>query len=568
VAGPKINQVSVTLSKSPTQLALEFAALNDFDDISVLLEVSARQLHYYTHDGAQYKAIILKKKHGGVRLIQAPATPLKLIQKKLNQVLQAVYSPSSVAHGFVRDRDIVSNAGEHSPSRYILNVDLENFFDSITFPRVRGMFMSKPYSRNATVATILTRLCCYHNVLPQGAPTSPVVSNMLLGRMDSQLKSFARAHKCVYTRYADDLTFSTFVKQFPRALAQFAEDEVGGGLTVGTPLSDLIKSNGFSLNAKKSRLQHSSGRQVVTGLTANRFPNVSQEFVRQIRAMLFAWKKFGAPAAADHFFKSYDYKERAPASPAELFVTIVKGKIDYLGMVRGPQSRAHLSLLEKYATLNPTYKWPAALPPRELKLDILETAIFAVEGSTSQGTAFNLSSFGLITCAHVVINQKNIVVSRQGDLNKNPVAVVHIDEDRDLALLAFSNPPVSAIPRFEVAAEAARKGDQVILMGYPTCGPAISSSMEKGAVTGHYVRFGQARHSISCTILQGSSGGPVLDRNYRLIGVAANGKSKLDKKGDELYGVIPITALAEFLVAVPKIWTVLSSIHFSRGLLL
>jgi V8-like Glu-specific endopeptidase len=85
--------------------------------------------------------------------------------------------------------------------------------------------------------------------------------------------------------------------------------------------------------------------------------------------------------------------------------------------------------------------------------------------------------------------------------------------------------------------------DQIVLLGYPTVGPAVSYIIERGAVTREYTRFGQHRYSVSCTILHGNSGGPILDRNYRLIGIAANGKSRLAKKGDELYGVIPVASL-------------------------
>jgi RNA-directed DNA polymerase len=162
---------------------------------------------------------------------------------------------------------------------------------------------------------------------------------------------------------------STFLNRFPRALAQFADEESGGGLQIGAALLNVITSNGFVINQRKSRLQHSSGRQIVTGLTTNRFPNVPQEFVRQVRAMMHAWEKFGIDAAADHFFKSHDYKQRTPTHPRELFTRIVKGKIDYLGMVRGRESRAHLSFLEKFASLNPQYKWPSKLPPARAKAE-------------------------------------------------------------------------------------------------------------------------------------------------------------------------------------------------------
>jgi RNA-directed DNA polymerase len=553
VTGTSLKLSSTSLSKTPQELAAQFALLTTFEDVAAILEITPFQLYHFTHAGQRYTNLVIKKKHGGVRLVRAPIVGLKIIQRKLNQVLQAVYQPKSVAHGFIENRSVVSNATAHCRARFVLNIDLAKFFETITFFRVFGMFMAKPYSRNQTVAATLARICCSENVLPQGSPCSPVVSNMLVARMDSQLKMLARTHKCTYTRYVDDLSFSTFVNKFPKALAHFAEEEDGGALQIGASLLEVIGSNGFAVNPQKSRLQHSSGRQVVTGITTNRFPNVPQEFVRQIRAMLHAWDKFGVDDAAAHFFQKFDYKERSPkgTDAAGLFKKIVKGRIDYLGMVRGRESRTHLSLLEKFASLQPNFVWPPTLPPREVKLNVLERAVFAIEGLESQGTAFNLRNVGIITCAHVVAGKGPYCVQRYGQADEFPVTIAHVDEDRDLALLQFDGQLPDPLPQFELATVGAEKEDQIVLMGYPNNGVAVSSSIERGAVSGHYVRFGQARHLVTCTIYQGNSGGPLLDRNYRLVGIAANGISKEEEKPAQLHGVIPISVLADFLNSVP-----------------
>ena len=553
MTGTSLQLSSTSLTKTAQELAAQFNSLTTFEGVAAILEITPFQLYHFTHAGQRYTNLVIKKKHGGLRFVQAPIVGLKLVQSKLNHVLQAIYSPGSVVHGFIEDRSVVTNAAMHCRARFVLNVDLAKFFETITFARVRGMFMAKPYSRNKIVATILARICCHEGCLPQGSPCSPVVSNMLMARMDGQLKVLARTHKCTYSRYVDDLSFSTFVSRFPRALANYAEEEAGGGLQIGASLLEVIASNGFAINPQKSRLQHSSGRQVVTGITTNRFPNVPQEFVRQIRAMLHAWRKFGVDEAAAHFFKKFDYKERSleGTGAAGLFKKIVKGRIDYLGMVRGRESRTHLSLLEQYAALQPAFVWPPTLPPRELKLAVLERAVFAVESLESQGTAFNLGKVGLITCAHVVAGEGPYYVQRHGQSEEFPVIVVHSDEDRDLALLKFEGQFPNPLPHFELAKVAADKEDQIVLMGYPNNGVAVSSSMEKGAVTGHYTRFGQARHLITCTIYQGNSGGPLLDRNFRLVGIAANGIAKEEPKPANLHGVIPISVLADFLNSVP-----------------
>jgi RNA-directed DNA polymerase len=151
-------------------------------------------------------------------------------------------------------------------------VDLKDFFPSITFRRVRGLFEAKPYQLDHSVATVLARICCHKNSLPQGAPTSPIISNMICARMDSQLRQLAVRHRCAYTRYADDLTFSTSTRNFPEALAEIVSTETGNKLKIGVENNHKIKLNGFEINQQKTRLQTSDKRQVVTGLTVNRFP--------------------------------------------------------------------------------------------------------------------------------------------------------------------------------------------------------------------------------------------------------------------------------------------------------
>ena len=269
--------------------------------------------------------------------------------------------------------------------------------------------------------------------------------------------------------------------------------------------------------------------------------------------MLHAWGKFGVNEAAAHFFEKFDYKERSPqgTGAAVLFKKSVKGRIDYLGMVRGRESRTHLSLLEKYATLQPDYVWRSTLP-RELKLSVLERAVFAVEGDESQGTAFNLGTLGLITCAHVVAAEGPYYVQRYGQPDEFPVMIVHRDKARDLALLKFEAQLPDPLPQFELSAIADEKEDQIILMGYPNNGIAVSSSIERGAVTRYFTRFGQSQHLITCTIYQGNSGGPLLVRNFRLVGIAANGIPKEEEKPANLHGVIPISVLADFLNSIPK----------------
>ena len=157
----------------------------------------------------RYVSFTVNKRTGGTRIISSPATGLKTAQRRLSKLLYAIYEPRKGVHGFAIGRGITTNAEAHVRQNHVLNIDLEDFFVSINFGRVRGLFLAEPFKLPTPIATLLAQICCHENKLPQGAPTSPIISNMICGRMDGQLKAFANRNGCFYTRYADDITFST-----------------------------------------------------------------------------------------------------------------------------------------------------------------------------------------------------------------------------------------------------------------------------------------------------------------------------------------------------------------------
>jgi RNA-directed DNA polymerase len=349
-------KMDINLAASPQELQRKFYSLQTPRDCADLLEIDYSNLVYHLYKvpaDERYTTFPLTKRNGGTRTISAPATALKIIQRKLAYVLRCVYEPKAPAHAYLKDKSIVTNAEMHRRRRFVLNVDLENFFPSITFKRVRGLFMAVPYNRNKSVATVLAQICCHENVLPQGAPTSPIISNMICAKMDSQLRRLAVKHRCVYTRYADDLTFSTSLRNFPENLAKVSPTDSLPGVVVGPELKHVIETNGFRVNGKKVRLQTANRRQVVTGLVVNRFPSVGGRFVSKTRAMLHAWEKFGLENAESHFRDQYDKKNRSPHQPEVSFAQVVRGKIEFIGMVQGKNSPIYRTFLEKLASLDP-----------------------------------------------------------------------------------------------------------------------------------------------------------------------------------------------------------------------
>lgn len=349
----KLSQaVSLSLDASQEELREEFHDLEQPEDVADLLDVEFTKLIYHIRtspEDVRYEKFSLAKTNGGEREISAPASALKIIQQKLNQVFQAVYTPKAAVHSFLPDRNVRTNAEQHVKQRFVFCVDLKDFFHSINYGRVWGLLQAVPYELPKDVATVLAQICCHDNRLPQGAPTSPIVSNMLCAQLDSELLRLAQNNKCIYTRYADDLTFSTSMRQFPNELATEGDD---GDVKAGAELREVVNQNGFELNENKTRLQHEDYRQMVTGLIVNEFANVPREFVREIRAMLHSWDAHGYEAAEKEFLREYDTKNRHPEKGEPVFSRVIRGKLEFLSMVRGKDDSVYRKYLREYARLN------------------------------------------------------------------------------------------------------------------------------------------------------------------------------------------------------------------------
>lgn len=357
--------VAIDLSASGEELRDKFLHLETPQGVAEMLEIPYDLLIHMLYRAPanySYRHFEIPKRGGGKRQISAPAWQMRILQRKLHQVLEAVYVPKACTHGFQAGRSILSNARPHRGKRYVLNVDLKDFFPTIYFRRVRGMFMKKPYERPPAVATVLAQLCCDNGALPQGAPTSPIVSNMVCARLDGELQALAKRHRCTYTRYADDITYSTTLPIFPRELAiVVGQSET---LTVGTELEGIIQSNGFEINIKKQRLQPMNRRQEVTGLIVNRFPNVPRRFIRQIRAMLHIWEKYElAEAQARYKYaleEAYGPKEFIPS-----FESVVLGKLEFVRMVKGDSDPVYRNLRSRVSKMTTLPEGVADLPTLE-----------------------------------------------------------------------------------------------------------------------------------------------------------------------------------------------------------
>lgn len=342
--------MKLTLTRDIDNIKRLFSSLEDTKDLAELLEVTPETLIYYVYripKDKQYKEFQINKRTKGLRLISTPTSNLKILQRKLNAILTLVYKPSRATFGFIKKLNVVKNAKIHERQHYVLNLDLKDYFDSINFGRVRGLFMARPYNFNNTVATTLANLCCYNNKLPQGAPTSPIISNMVSKKLDNDLFKYAQKNKSKYSRYADDITISSNLDTPPLWLGEIKAD----GFTLNSEIEQIITTNGFRINPQKIRLSDHHQRQMVTGLVVNQKVNVLRKFYRQIRSIIHMWDILGLQKAESEYNQAWNLKTRAPFKDPPSLINVIQGKLSYLKTVKGNDNISYQSLFYKLSIL-------------------------------------------------------------------------------------------------------------------------------------------------------------------------------------------------------------------------
>ena len=338
------------------------AELNDSNDLlslinRVLIEevgdygtlFSQKQLIYFSNvlgNKKLYHSFSIPKKSGGCRQILSPERNLKLMQRCLNRILQALYQAPSCANGFVPNRSIADNARFHVGKKYVFNTDLKDFFPGITYDRVYNSLVIKPFEFPSRIAEVIAGLCCTETVLdgqsrttlPQGAPTSPIMANVVCLPLDRKCSGLAKRFGVSYSRYADDITFSGDKNMF------------FPGSDFMTEFQRIITSQHFSINHNKNRVQNHVGRQVVTGLVVNQKVNVSNQFLRDLENIIFIWERFGREIARMKFFQNHPGLRTRQGNNSS-FDSIIKGRLAYLRMIKGADSPTYRKLIIRFENL-------------------------------------------------------------------------------------------------------------------------------------------------------------------------------------------------------------------------
>ena len=315
----------------------------------------------------QYVQFEIPKRNGAKRVIRAPSGMLKNLQSSLSDLLldcldeiiflkfpdseitsqkaknslflkvkcsSSETKQPSLSHGFERKRSIITNAMMHLGKKHVFNIDLENFFGSFNFGRVRGFFIKNGnFLLEPEIATVIAKIACYNNELPQGSPCSPVISNLITHALDIKLAAVAAKHSCTYTRYADDITFSTRKGSLPSSVAKSDNHTFVAGKVIRR---EIVRS-GFSINESKTRDQYKDSRQEVTGLVVNKKPNTKKEYWRLVRAQ------------CNHLFNTGEFKETINGAEVTGNIHRLEGKLTFIDQVD------HYNRLRQGEKLNPKY---------------------------------------------------------------------------------------------------------------------------------------------------------------------------------------------------------------------
>lgn len=253
-----------------------FCSINSVHGLCRMLKIEKRKLLLLAQK-PPYKVFTIPKKNGGERQIEAPGADLKSVLRKLNIYLQSVYyfEKSSAAYGFIVGvsndedrRNVVTNAKKHIGNPYLLNLDLKNFFHYVTRDMVLDIFLKKPFNFKRELPDLLADLLTYDGRLPMGTPTSPVLSNLACRALDRELSAFANDMLWAYTRYADDMSFSS---------KQFINEEMVQSVRA------IIRSHKFEPNLNKEQLFDPDEEKIVTGLLVTDKVTLAPGFLDQVR---------------------------------------------------------------------------------------------------------------------------------------------------------------------------------------------------------------------------------------------------------------------------------------------
>lgn len=384
--------------------------IRDRDDLAEALQISREKLSFLANAPAfrKYTKFAISKRDGSIRIIEAPQTSLKVVQKKLYEILEPYYSPPNCVHGFISGKSIITGAFSHltyggkrqaarKNTRFYFVLDIEDFFPSITSQRIYGLLTGKFLHATECVAFDIAKLCIGEHGLAQGSPVSPLISNMICLNMDRAILAFAKKNNLFYTRYADDIVLSTsnrkrFVELFNKGQTETVPDELRKAIT------EHKGKRSFCINEKKTRCLMPNQQQLITGIVTNEKLNVPRKYYKTLRSCLHTWKTVGKEKAATKYY-GISTPENVELS---LFEMSVYGKLDYYRNIVASNNERCTSL-EKLGSLFNQCCEGRLFPIHKPEDSIFKITVYPINNADlpEEGIAFLLDGIGIVTARHI-----------------------------------------------------------------------------------------------------------------------------------------------------------------------
>ena len=489
----------------PKELYSEFEF---FNYIGITLKEYNKIIYYKSK---MYHEFLIPKGNNKFRIINAPDDRLKYIQHKILDLLNNLYTIKNPVHGFVFKKSIITNANSHLKNNYILNMDIKDFFNTITQNRIIGLMHS--FGIPQDLSKIIANLCCLNGALPQGSPASPILSNMVCFKLDKLLINFSKKNRCIYTRYADDITFSSY---HPMIIIFNNIKFKSGKLSItdiGEDLKNIFLNNGFTINENKIHFADRNSRKIVTGIKVNVKLNLDRNYIRNIRAIFYSINKHELKKAEQILVDKCKKKIKLE--------NYLKGKIIWIGNVRGKSDPIFI----KYAGIyNNIFE-------NKIKItsNYIDNAVWIIESLSDNekgqaqpniGSAVFIEGIGLITNEHCVsTNGELLLYHYKNTEKKHTVNVNKVDKNYDLALLnhKLNNNEYSALKK--VNKQTIKVNDLTQSVDYPDFYLGDKINIRSGQITSLPTRSNIKLIEVSQQITQGMSGGPLLNADNEIIGI-------------------------------------------------
>jgi RNA-directed DNA polymerase len=292
-----------------------FTNITTINQLALLLETTPNLIEKWCVNPI-YKSYIIKKKSNGNRHIHMPDDKWIPVLRKINYFLQKIYSHKKLGNDTF---SIKKHAKNHINKAHVLSVDIKDFYSSVTAKDIKTIFLLRPFKISEDIATVLALMLSYKGLLPMGSPASAAIANYAFILPDFILSIYAKKHGLSYSRYVDDLTFSSN-KFIPN--------------NVISDIESILNEFGFSLNNRKTHFSSKYQSQIVTGLTVNKKVNIPRKYIRNLRVIFYNIETKGVDIAIEEFNKKHKRVKKNITSVEELFKTLL-GMVNYIGHIRG-----------------------------------------------------------------------------------------------------------------------------------------------------------------------------------------------------------------------------------------